>query len=242
MKTLILIPARMASLRFPNKPMALIHGKPMIQRVWEQAMASKLGEVIVACSEKEVLECIISLVGKAILTDPNLPSGTDRIFEAIKNKNNINQFDSIINLQGDMPIIDPHDIVKVNTPLLQGFDMGTLATELKDNQKNDSNVTKAKINWIKKNTIGQALDFYKSSNEIKNNVYHHVGIYSFRYETLKKFISLPPSINELDHKLEQWRALDSKMTIGVSYVKDVPISVDTKEDLFEVENIIKNKL
>ena len=92
MKTLILIPARMASLRFPNKPMALICGKPMIQRVWEQAMISNLGEVIVACSEKEVLECIISLGGKAILTDPNLPSGTDRIFEAIKNKNNVNQF------------------------------------------------------------------------------------------------------------------------------------------------------
>ena len=89
MKTLILIPARMASLRFPNKPMALICGKPMIQRVWEQAMASNLGEVIVACSEKEVLECIMSLGGKAVLTDPNLPSGTDRIFEAIKNKDNI---------------------------------------------------------------------------------------------------------------------------------------------------------
>ena len=130
-----------------------------------------------------------------------------------------------------MPIIDPHDIVKVNTPLLQGFDIGTLVTELKDNQKNDSNVTKVKINWIKKNTIGQAFDFYKSSNVINDDVYHHVGIYSFRYETLKKFISLPPSINELDYKLEQWRALDAKMTIGVSYVKDVPISVDTKDCL-----------
>ena len=242
MKTLILIPARMASLRFPNKPMALICGKPMIQRVWEQAMASNLGEVIVACSEKEVLECIVSLGGKAILTDPNLPSGTDRIFEAIKNKDNMNEFDSIINLQGDMPIIVPHDIVKVNTPLLQGFDIGTLVTELKDNQKNDSNVTKVKIDWIKKNTIGQAFDFFKSSKVTYDEVYHHVGIYSFRYETLKKFISLTPSINELNHKLEQWRALDARMTIGVSYVKDVPISVDTKKDLINVENIIKNKL
>ena len=89
MKTLILIPARMASKRFPNKPMALINGKPMIQRVWEQAIASNIGDVIVACSEKEVLECIISLGGKAVLTDPNLPSGTDRIFEAINNINNV---------------------------------------------------------------------------------------------------------------------------------------------------------
>ena len=182
MKTLILIPARMASLRFPNKPMALICEKPMIQRVWEQAMASNIGEVIVACSEKKVLDCIISLGGKAVLTDPNLPSGTDRIFEAIKNTDNIKEFDSIINLQGDMPLISPQDIVKVNKPLLQGFDIGTLVTELHDNQANDSNVTKAKINWIRKKTIGQAIDFYKSSVKNNDNVYHHVGIYSFRYE------------------------------------------------------------
>ena len=240
MKTLILIPARMASKRFPNKPMAIIEGKPMIQRVWEQAIASDIGNVIVACSEQEVLNCIISLGGDAILTDPDLPSGTDRIFEAIKN-NNVRHLDSIINLQGDMPIINPKDIVKVNTPLLQGFDMGTLVTELKEDQKNDINVTKVKINWIKKNIIGQAFDFYKSSNEKNKNVFHHVGIYSFRYETLRKFISLPPSINEMDRKLEQWRALDAKMTIGVSYVKNIPISVDTKEDLIQIENIIKNK-
>ena len=241
MKTLILIPARMASSRFPNKPMARIHGKPMIQRVWEQAIASKLGDVIVACSEKVVFECITSLGGKAILTDPNLPSGTDRIFAALKKIDNINLLDSIINLQGDMPIIDPQDISKVNVPLLQGFDIGTLVTELKENQATDFNVTKAKINWIKKNTIGKALDFYKSSIDKNDNIYHHVGIYSFRYATLKKFVSLPPSVNEMDRKLEQWRALDAKMTIGVSYVKGVPISVDTKEDLIHIDNIIDNK-
>ena len=241
MRTLIVIPARMASSRFPNKPMALIHGKPMIQRVWEQAVASNLGDVIVACSEREVLDRIISLGGKAILTDPDLPSGTDRIFEAIKNKNNINQFDSIINLQGDMPIIDPKHIIKVNTPLIQGFDIGTLVTDLIDNQVDNLNVTKVKIKWIKRNKIGQAFDFYKSTNEKQDNAYHHVGIYSFRYETLKKFVSLQPSVNEKDRKLEQWRALDAKMTIGVSYVKNIPISVDTKEDLIHVENIINNK-
>jgi len=241
MKTLILIPARMASTRFPNKPMIRIQGKPMIQRVWEQAIASKLGNVIVACSEKVVFECITSLGGTAILTDPNLPSGTDRIFAAIKKIDNINQLDSIINLQGDMPIIDPQDIAKVNVPLLQGFDIGTLVTELKENQVADTNVTKAKISWIRKNTIGKALDFYKSSIKNNENIYHHVGIYSFRYETLKRFVSLPPSVNEIERKLEQWRALDAKMTIGVSYVKGVPISVDTKEDLIHVDNIINKK-
>ena len=230
----------MASSRFPNKPMAIIDGKPMIQRVWEKAIASNIGDVIVACSEKEVFNCIDSLGGKAKLTNPDLPSGTDRIFEAIKDKEDINQFDSIINLQGDMPIINSDDINKVNIPLSQGFDIGTLVTDLNDNQKNDINITKAKVVWIKKNFIGQALNFVKSS-KIKENYYHHVGIYSFRYEILKRFVSLSPSKNEINHKLEQLRALDSKMTIGVNYVKDVPISVDTKEDLIEVQRKIQKQ-
>ena len=106
-------------------------------------------------------------------------------------------------------------------------------------QQKDINVTKVKVKWIKKNIIGEAFDFYKTIVDEKKNEYHHVGIYSFRYESLKKFTSMLPSKNEIYHKLEQWRALDNKMTIGTSYVKDVPISVDTKEDLIKVENIIK---
>ena len=239
MKTIILIPVRMASVRFPNKPMALIYGKPMIQRVWEQAMLSNLGQVIVACAEKEVFNHIISLGGRAEMTNPDLPSGTDRIYEAIKNYSNINQIDSIINLQGDMPIINPKDIEKVNVPLQQGFDIGTLVTELTQDQVENIHITKAKINWINRNKIGKALDFSKNDFDSNNDIYHHVGIYSFKYETLKKFVSMPPSRNEIDRKLEQLRALDGKMTIGVTYVKDIPISVDTRADLLKVENIIK---
>ena len=240
MKTLILIPSRMASKRFPNKPMALISGKPMIQRVWEKAVSSKIGEVVVACSEKEVQECILSLGGKAILTNPNLPSGTDRIFEAIKKINDGDQFNSIINLQGDMPLINPRDIIKVNKPLSQGFDIGTLVTDITHNQIKDKNITKARVDWIKEKDIGKAKDFFKLSDNIEDNVYHHVGIYSFRYDSLKKFVSLPQSSLEIKLKLEQMRALEAKMTIGVTYVKDVPISVDTKEELKYVEGIINN--
>ena len=241
MKTLILIPVRMASVRFPNKPMVLIDGKTMIQRVWEQAILSDLGEVIVACCETEVYDHISSLGGKAEMTKPNLPSGTDRIFAAVNNYLNISHYDSIINLQGDMPIINPGDIKKVNIPLQQGFDMGTLVTELIEDQARDINITKVKIEWINKHKIGKALDFDKNTFDLINNeIYHHVGIYSFRYETLKKFISMPPSKNEIKRKLEQLRALDAKMTIGVSYVKEVPISVDTKKDLLKVEKIIKS--
>jgi len=241
MKTLILIPVRMASTRFPNKPMAFISGKPMIQRVWEQAVLSNLGEVIVACADTAVYDYITSLGGKAEMTNPSLPSGTDRIFEAINNYSNISNYDSIINLQGDMPIINPKDIEKVNIPLEQGFDIGTLVTQLTPKQLKDNNITKVKIEWIKKHKIGKALDFNKENFDLMNkDIYHHVGIYSFRYDTLKKFISMPPSKNEINRKLEQLRALDAKMTLGVTYVNDIPISVDTKEDLFKVENIINN--
>ena len=239
MKTLILIPARMASTRLPNKPLAIIAGKPMIQRVWEQAKLSNIGDVVVACSEKEVFDLIKSIGGNAILTNPNIPSGTDRIFQATMSIENMDQYESIINLQGDLPLINPKDIKKVNIPIEQGFDIGTLVTDLTSEQQKDINVTKVKVKWIKKNIIGEAFDFYKTIVDEKKNEYHHVGIYSFRYESLKKFTSMLPSKNEIYHKLEQWRALDNKMTIGTSYVKDVPISVDTKEDLIKVENIIK---
>ena len=239
MKTLIAIPARMASVRFPNKPMVMIDGKPMIQRVWEKAIESNLGKVIVACCEDEVFNLITSIGGQAILTNPDLPSGTDRVYEAIKNLDGISQYDSIINLQGDMPLIRSNDISKVNISLKQGFDIGTLITDLTNIEKKDPNITKAKIDWIKKDLIGKAIDFDRSiSNTI--NVYHHVGIYSFRYDSLKKFVFLSPSKNEKKLKLEQMRAIDANMTIGVSYIKEVPLSVDTEEDLFYVEKIIKN--
>ena len=239
MKTIIVIPSRMDSTRFPNKPMALIDGVPMITRVWRKAKDADIGSVIVACCEKEVFDCIKSIGGKAIMTNPSLPSGTDRIFNAISKFAEIDQFDSIINLQGDMPIINPLDIKKVNEPLIQGFDIGTLVTNISMEEERETNITKAKINWIKKNQLGEALDFYKLSKENLNNIYHHVGIYSFSFKSLKTFVELKPSINELYHKLEQWRALDANMSIGASFVRDVPLSVDTKEDLLKVENIIK---
>ena len=240
MKTLIVIPVRMASKRFPNKPMALIKGKPMIQRVWEQAILSEIGDVIVACCEREIHDLITSLKGKAELTDPNLPSGTDRVYAAIQKHPNINKYESIINLQGDMPFIAPNDIEQVNFPLKQGFDIGTLVTNFRnDNEVQDNNITKADVEWIKKELIGEALDFNKDIHSLKGkNLYHHVGIYSFRYETLKKFISLLPSDSEKIKQLEQMRALDANMSIGVGYVKNVPISVDTKEDLIKIEKLI----
>ncbi len=238
METIIVIPSRMASTRFPGKPLAKINGKPMIQIVWEQAIFSNLGEVVVACSENEVFDLINNLGGKAILTDPNLPSGTDRIYSAILKINHKIKFDYIINLQGDMPLIKPTQIKKVLEPLIENFKIGTLATKLKKNEETNPNVTKVFINWIDRN-IGEAKDFFRLNKNGYSNVYHHVGIYSFTKESLINFVKLPKSINEKRLKLEQLRALDAGMSIGVAFEENIPAGVDTKEDLINTESIIR---
>ena len=241
MKTAIIIPARMASQRFPNKPMAKINGIPMIERVWRQGINSNIGDVYVACCEDEVFDLIKSIGGKAIMTNPNLPSGTDRVFEAFSLLKNNDNYDSVINLQGDMPLIDSSNIQSVNLPLKNGYDIGTIATNLSNDEEKNKNITKVSINWKESNLVGDSIDFYKSSKRQLQNIYQHVGIYSFTPAALKKFISLPPSKNEIERKLEQLRALDAGIKIGITYVENVPISVDTLEDLILIENILKNR-
>ena len=241
MKTAIIIPARMASQRFPNKPMAKINDIPMIERVWRQGINSNVGDVFVACSEDEVFNLIISKGGKAIMTDPNLPSGTDRVFAAFNLLENKDDYESIINLQGDMPLIDYKNIQSANIPLHNGYDIGTIATDISSDEIKNENITKVSVDWQKERIFGNSLDFYKSVKTNLTNIYQHVGIYSFKPSALKKFISLPPSKNEIDRKLEQLRALDAGIKIGITYVENVPISVDTVEDLMLIENILKNR-
>ena len=240
MKTAIIIPARMASQRFPNKPMAKINGTPMIERVWRQGINSKVGDVYVACSENEVFNLIISKGGKAIMTDPNLPSGTDRVFAAFNLLDNRHDYESIINLQGDMPLIDYKNIQSANIPLHNGYEIGTIATDISSNEIKNENITKVSVDWKEEGVVGNSLDFYKSIKTEVTNIYQHVGIYSFKPRALKKFISLPPSKNEIDKKLEQLRALDAGIKIGITYVENVPISVDTVEDLMVIENILNS--
>ena len=241
MKTAIIIPSRMSSKRFPNKPMAKINGIPMIERVWKQGINSKIGDVYVACSEDEVFNLISSKGGKAIMTDPNLPSGTDRVFAAFNLLDNKDEYESIINLQGDMPLIDSINIKSVNIPLENGYDIGTIATEISNEEEKNENITKVSIDWKKEDVVGNSLDFYKFSKKQFTNIYQHVGIYSFKPIALRRFVSLPASKNEIDRKLEQLRAIDAGIKIGITYVENVPISVDTLEDLILIENILKNR-
>ena len=241
MKTAIIIPARMASQRLPNKPMVKINGIPMIERVWKQGINSKIGDVYVACSEDEVFDLISSKGGKAIMTEPNLPSGTDRVFAAFNSLDNQDEYESIINLQGDMPLIDSINIQNVNIPLENGYDIGTIATDISSDEEKNENITKVSIDWKKEDVVGNSLDFYKFSKKQFTNIYQHVGIYSFKPIALSKFVSLPSSKNEIDRKLEQLRAIDSGIKIGITYVENVPISVDTLEDLILIENILNNR-
>ena len=238
MKNVVIIPSRMASTRLPGKPLMQIDGIPMIQRVWQQAIASKIGEVFVACSEIEVHDLIVSNGGKAIMTDPNLPSGTDRVHSAFLKIKNNKDIDVIINLQGDMPLINPEHILKVIDPIKRNFAIGTLATNLNDNELNNPNVTKVEVDF-KKNEIAQALSFYREVTIENKNLYHHVGIYSYTPDSINTFINLPKSKNEIDLSLEQMRAMDSNIPIGVTFVPEVPMSVDTKEDLINIETNIR---
>ena len=238
MKNVVIIPSRMASTRLPGKPLIPIDGIPMIQRVWQQAIKSNIGEVFVACSEIEVHDLIVSNGGKAIMTDPNLPSGTDRVHSAFLKIKNNKDIDVIINLQGDMPLINPEHILKVIDPIKRNFAIGTLATNLNDNELNNPNVTKVEVDF-KKKEIAQALSFYREVTIENKNLYHHVGIYSYTPDSINTFINLPKSKNEIDLSLEQMRAMDSNIPIGVTYVPEVPISVDTKEDLINIETNIR---
>ena len=239
MKNVIIIPSRMASTRLPGKPLIEIDGIPMIQRVLQQAIESNIGEVYVACSEIEVHDLIVNNGGKAIMTDPNLPSGTDRVHSAFLKINDNQDIDIIINLQGDMPLINPNHILKVINPINENFTIGTLATNLNDNELNNSNVTKVEVDF-KKNEIAQALNFYREVSVENKNLYHHVGIYSYTPDSINTFVNLPKSANEIDLSLEQMRAMDSNIPIGVTYVPEVPISVDTKEDLIKIETDIRD--
>tara|TARA_B100000242_G_C43019726_1_gene474479 strand:+ start:395 stop:1108 length:714 start_codon:yes stop_codon:yes gene_type:complete len=233
-----MIPSRMASSRFPGKPMVKINGKPMIQRVWQQAINCNIGDVVVACSENEVFDLITNLGGKAILTNPNLPSGTDRIYSALTKMPEHKEFDFVINLQGDMPIIKPQQIKKVINPLKHKYSIGTLATNLKKDEVSNKNVTKVSVKWDK-NNIGQAKEFFRYKDKVDENTFHHVGIYSYTINSIKDFVKLPTSKNEKLLNLEQYRAMDAGIGIGVTLENNIPPSIDTKEDLNLIETIIR---
>ncbi len=242
-KVLTIIPVRLASTRLPNKPLADICGKTMIQRVYEQALAANLGEVVIACDGEEIAEEVKNFGGKFIITDPDLPSGTDRIYAAYKKFHGEN-FDVIVNLQGDLPNIDPKVIREAAKAAIENkdCDIATVASKIKNDEEiHNPNVVKIAIAF-KDEDFGKALYFSRCaipfSKDGAGNYYHHIGIYAYKSAALEKFVNMSPSILERRESLEQLRALENDLKIFVKVVDAHPLSVDTKEDLEVVTKLI----
>lgn len=246
MNPILLIPARMASTRLPGKPLADIAGRPMILRVWERAVAAGLGPVIVAAAEPEIVAAITAAGGRAVLTDPALPSGSDRIFAALTALDPEGRHDVVVNLQGDLPALEP-DVIRAVVAGLSGpdgitHDIATLAAEITDPAERDNpSVVKAVVAWEADGKKGRALYFTRSSAPSGDGpLFHHVGIYAFTRQALTRFVALPQSPLEKREKLEQLRALEAHMIIAVARVDRVPLSVDTQADLTRANTLLKN--
>ena len=241
-KTAIIIPSRLDALRLPNKPLILINNKEMILHVYEAAKKTNTGDVYVATPDQKIIDVIINHGGKAILTSLDHQTGTDRVYEVfkdvLKNKPSI-----IVNLQGDMPNIDPKAISDLVLYMKKGeCDIGTLVSDFSSKAElaDENNVKVAVKEKIKPNNFSKAVDFFRTASKTYENIYHHVGIYAFTNKALVRYVSLERSKLELERKLEQLRALENDMSIHVGYIKSSPLSVDTANDLIEVKKIMEN--
>jgi 3-deoxy-manno-octulosonate cytidylyltransferase (CMP-KDO synthetase) len=243
-RTIVLIPARLASTRLPEKPLARIAGEPMIVHVWRRAVAAGVGPVVVACAEDAIAAAVVAAGGEAVLTDPALPSGTDRICAALRTLDPERRFERVINLQGDLPTLDPTALRHVLEPLdALGSDMATLANPTDDpHEIADPNVVKAVIAFEPaRPELGRALYFTRASAPSgPGPVWHHIGIYAFRRDVLERFAALPPSPLEVRERLEQLRALENGIGIGVRLVDVVPFGVDTPADLEKARRILES--
>ncbi len=240
-KTAIIIPSRLDAVRLPNKPLELIKNKEMILHVYEAAQKTNTGDVYVATPDQKIIDVVTKNGGKAILTEANHQTGTDRIYEVFKNHLK-SEPDLIINLQGDMPNIDPKAITNLVSYMNEGkCDIGTLASTFSSESElaDENNVKVATKNKLKINQFDQAIDFFRQDTKEYENYFHHVGIYAFTNKALVRYVSLKRSKLELERKLEQLRALENSMSIHVGYINSSPLSVDTKSDLMEVRKIME---
>ena len=240
--TVVIIPSRLKAKRLPNKPFKLINKKEMILHVCDLAKKSDVGKVLVATPDKDIFQLIKKNNYDAFLSLQNHETGTDRVFEAYKNffseEPNI-----IINLQGDMPSLKPSTIIKLNEHLVKGScDIATLASDIKDETENENeNIVKVITkDDIKNSETSTATDFVRDQiSDKKLFFYHHIGIYGFTKNALKKYINLKRSNLELSRNLEQMRALENNMKIDVLYTNSDPLSVDTQADLEEIKNLME---
>jgi 3-deoxy-manno-octulosonate cytidylyltransferase (CMP-KDO synthetase) len=242
MKPIIVIPARMASSRLPGKPLADIHGEPMIVHVWRRAMEADIGPVLVACAEAPIAEAVERVGGKAILTDPALSSGSDRVHAALEQVDPAGTYDLVINPQGDTPTFGPGLLHALLAALADpAVDIATLAAEIHDpHEAVDPNVVKVALEIAPGAPVGRAIYFSRVTIPSGDGpYYHHEGMYAFRRASLRRFVALPASRLEQSERLEQLRALVAGMRIDVAVVPAVPWGVNTPADLERVRTMMR---
>tara|TARA_A100001011_G_scaffold352950_1_gene394086 strand:+ start:396 stop:1130 length:735 start_codon:yes stop_codon:yes gene_type:complete len=243
MKTLIIIPSRLSATRLPGKPLLKINGLSIISHVMKKAKETNIGEVYVATEDQEIADDVRQNGGQAILTSNHHKTGTDRIYEALV-KLKKQDTELILNLQGDEPLINIEDIKNLHNKMIkQKFEIGTLASKIEDKKlfEKQSVVKVITKESLEISQFSEAISFTRESSKALKNIYHHLGIYCYRKETLKKFVSTVQSQNEIKSKLEQLRALDNNIKINVAIAKESPISVDTKEDFVAIKKIMEYK-
>jgi 3-deoxy-manno-octulosonate cytidylyltransferase (CMP-KDO synthetase) len=242
--TIIVIPARMASTRLPGKPMADIHGKPMIVHVWERAVEANLGHVLVAAAEVSVAEAVRAAGGDAIVTPANLPSGSDRVAAALALRDAKGQYQYVVNLQGDLPTIDPMSVQRCLAGLTNSqVDISTIAAEIhSEEDRTNPHIVKAIVPLGPEREVAFARDFVRVlTSDHVSPFWHHIGIYAYRRASLERFVKLPPSPREKERSLEQMRALDNGMKIAVVRVDAIPLGVDTPQDLERARALLKDQ-
>jgi 3-deoxy-manno-octulosonate cytidylyltransferase (CMP-KDO synthetase) len=239
------IPARLASTRLPNKPLADIWGQPMIIHVLDRAREADIGPVVVASADHAIAEAVRQAGGEAVMTDPAHPSGSDRVHEAVERLDPDGRHDLVVNVQGDLPTVEP---VVIRASLLAAqdpaVDIGTAAAAiLRPQELDDPNVNKAVVSpgrrWGETPAIGRALYFSKLPVPYGEGPhYHHIGLYCYRRAALRRFVALPQGVLERRERLEQLRALENGMRIDVAIVDTVPLGVDTDDDLARARQML----
>ena len=242
MNPIILIPARMAATRLPDKPLADIGGLPMIVRVLRQAEKAGVGPVVVAAGDREIVDAVTAAGGRAVLTDPDLPSGSDRILAALAAVDPAGAHDVVINLQGDMPFVEA-SVIAACAGLLareRGCDVATVvAPEASPDDRANPDVVKAVLAMAADGASGRALYFTRSTLYGDGPVWRHVGIYGYRRAALERFTAAPPSPLERREKLEQLRGLEMGLSYWAAVADAAPISVDNPADLEEARAFAK---
>jgi 3-deoxy-manno-octulosonate cytidylyltransferase (CMP-KDO synthetase) len=237
---IVIIPARMASSRLPGKPLADICGEPMIAHVWRRAIEADVGPVLVAADDRRIVRAVEAVGGKAVLTRPDHQSGSDRIFEALGSLDPAGVYDIVVNVQGDLPTIEREAVRACLAPFADArVDIATLATPITRPEENDDpNVVKAVGTLLAPGRL-RALYFTRARAPWgEGELLHHIGLYAYRRDALKAFVSMPPSSLERREKLEQLRALEAGMRIDVMVVETAPLGVDTPEDLNRARTIL----